>query len=130
MPIYDFECDKCGRVEEQIMTIKEHDELGYSCKCGGTMESIVSCGTMYCSNEDAPWVRSVTEVVDKDGDAHDKRFMASGKTRTDLKDWMKSKGLRHMEPGEKPGRPAPVDQARIGKKLWARHVQRNRIEMG
>lgn len=38
MPIYDFKCNKCGKIEEGRMSFKASEE-GFTCEtCGGKME--------------------------------------------------------------------------------------------
>ena len=84
----------------------------------------------FTGNNDAAWVRSVTEVVAKgtDADAHDRRFLSSGKTKADLRAWMKAKGLRHLETGE-PLKPKGPDMSGAADRMMRRLQDRRRIEI-
>ena len=44
MPIYEFECEECGRVVEHLFTTKEAKVLTFlECgKCGGRMKKLIS----------------------------------------------------------------------------------------
>ena len=101
MPIFDYECQDCGKIEEKIILDLDANEI--SCDCGGRAHRIISCSktSIFTANEDAPWIRSVLDVVDKE--ATDKATVEFRKnpTRQNYKNWMKANGLRHLEPGEK-----------------------------
>lgn len=102
MPVYDFECTKCANIEEHIA---DYDRYTWFCsKCGADMVRIISVSGPNCANEDAEWIRSVREVVDKEGGPASQRFLKNP-TRANYKKWMKAEGLRPFEPGEKPKRP-------------------------
>lgn len=128
MPVYDFECDKCHFIEERILPIEECNR-DWQCSCGGVLRRIMTLSGVNTSNEDAEWIRSVAVIVDKEGDVHDQRFLKSGMTRTDLKRWMKDKGLRHMDPGEIPNRPDPVNHEKIQREVWMKHNERMSLEV-
>lgn len=53
------------------------------------------------ANEDAPWIRSVLEVVDKDSTKPHVVAFRENPTRTNYNLWMKGEGLRPLENGEK-----------------------------
>lgn len=134
MPLYDYECSRCGHRFEVIEPWDDNQPR--SCpNCfteGGWLSCfrIISSTGCFTGNNDAAWVRSVTDVVAKgaDADAHDRRFLKSGKTKADLKAWMKAKGLRHLEPGEslKPSKPDMSDAA---EKIMRMRRDRGRIEI-
>ena len=57
-------------------------------------------------SESPDWIKSITEVVDKDSNKpHCKAFLKNP-TRDNYKAWMKGEGVRHMESGENLSRPA------------------------
>ena len=127
MPIYDYECHLCSYTWEVIEGTKERVRCCPS--CGDRATRIISASGQYCANEDADWIKSVVEVVDK-GDsatAMDRRF-AKNPTRANYKRWMKSRGLRPYEPGERT-KPPPPDDSAIRRKVLERHMARNRIEI-
>lgn len=41
MPIYQFKCVKCGRVEERILTLREREEQ-QKCECGAALQQLIS----------------------------------------------------------------------------------------
>ena len=127
MPIYDYECSKCGEVRERIAGL--NDKRLKCPKCGGTANRIITASGHFCSNEDAGWIKSVLEVVDTgpDASASDRRF-AKNPTRANYKRWMKDKGLRPLESGERTKPPA-TDTSSLEKKVMERHIKRNRIEI-
>ena len=124
--VRDFECQYCGRVHEAFVhSDKEFD----SCPvCGFAARKIITVGTVHCGNEDATWLKSVTEVVDKEGGAASQEFIKNP-TRTNYKRWMKAEGLRPLEPGEKPSKPPSVDEREVQKQVWEKYRERNRMEI-
>lgn len=124
MPIYDFECP-CGKITESIQPVGVE---AIDCECGGTAVKIVSSSGHFCANEDADWIRSVTEVVDKDCMKPTTQEFLRNPTRTNMRRWMQAEGLRHMEPGEGPKREKP-DMGRIRREVRERAMARRRIEI-
>ena len=101
MPVYDYRCKQCQKVIEQV----EHysvDEI--TCPhCGDVAKRIISVSKVNTANEDAPWIRSVLEVVDKDSrEPHVVEFRRNP-TRENYKRWMKLEGLRPLENNERRG---------------------------
>lgn len=138
MPIYDFECEKCGKVKEHILSVREMEQEGklyyVTCpdqKCNGRARHIITMSGQHVGNQDASWVRTIADIIPKDAtaDKHDRQFLKSAMTKKDLKTWMSGKGLRHLEPGEKPRKPKPPNMERINKKLTENLIKRNRIEI-
>lgn len=129
MPVYDFECPRCGIFE----TIADYDEVFLQCEsCHGKARRIISFGKVNTANEDAPWIRSVLEVVDKQGKEPETKAFLRNPTRSNMKAWMKARGLRHMEPGEeKVKMPDPIEAGRERrlKYMWEQHQKRNRLEV-
>jgi putative FmdB family regulatory protein len=126
MPLYDFECKSCNTTTEKITHWSENAVV---CpKCHGIAFRIISIHGQNCTNEDAPWIRSVLEVVDKDSDkVHTKRFLAEP-TRENYRAWMKAEKIRHLEPGEKSVR-ASLDLKRHTDKVMEMRRNRHRIEL-
>ena len=97
MPLYDFRCDACGLVFERFASYEDREN---ECpECGRSCERILSLGK-HTYREDAAWIESVLDVVDKeDSGLATKRFLEHP-TRSNMSAWMKEKGLRHMADGE------------------------------
>lgn len=130
MPIFDRECRTCGYRFEVIEPINIAESEKRCAKCGGWARRIISAGRCFTGNNDAAWVRSVTEVVAKgrDADIHDRRFLSSGKTKQDLRVWMKAKGYRHLEKGE-PLKPKPPDMSNAADGIMRMRRDRRAIEL-
>ena len=128
MPLYDFECPKCGSIHEAIEPMDVKHRPCSAPGCRGRAKKIISAGGVNCANEDAAWIRSVREVVDKDGGVHCQAFLKDP-TRANYKAWMKGEGLRPLERGEEKSRPVPVDEGRLTRKVIERHRQRCTIEV-
>ena len=97
MPIYDHKCED-GHYTEDVMG---WDEKTTKCrKCGKPAHRVISMTGVNCVNEDAPWIRSVLEVVEKGTDrAHCNEFLKNP-TRSNYKKWMAGEGIRPMENNE------------------------------
>lgn len=129
MPIFDFECDKCGFIEERILFTDECNR-DWQCSCGGVLKRIFTASGQYRPNEDTPWIRTVADVIERDStNKHDQRFLQSNQTRADLKRWQKGRGLRHLEPGEGPSKPEPFNEKRHTDKVMEKRIERNRLEI-
>jgi len=124
MPIYDFECEDCGWIQESI---QRHDVDGISCHCGGIAKKIISVSGQYIANQDAVWLKSVTDVVDKDNKAPHVQEFIKNPTRKNYQRWMKGEGLRPFEPGEKPQKPPLFDERAHHEKVWQKHQERKKI---
>ena len=99
MPLYDYQCEKCGAVQERL---EKPERKRVKCPvCGKlSMKRIITLVSVNCSNDDSPWVRTCLNVVSKtDTDPATVEFRKNP-TRTNLKKWMAAKGLRHMDRAE------------------------------
>lgn len=125
MPLYDYECSECNCLLEFIKDAD--DSLPESCGCGGEMSRIVSFGSHF--REEAPWIKTVLDVVNKGSDkAHVKEFLAHP-SRSNYKRWMKEEGIRPYEPGEKPaGRNEQEFFNRQSERLMRKHYERKQVE--
>jgi len=124
LKLYDYECKLCEYIFEALA---DENTIVYCKKCGGYTKRIISAPGGTNANQDADWIRSVREVVDKDGGPHCQEFL-KWPTRGNLEKWMKVEGIRHFEKGEAV-RPPPVDTRRVEKEVWEKHQARNRLEV-
>lgn len=129
MPIYDIECERCQSVIEVIESIKSNNKRR-CLVCGGRMKRIITTGRATDNAVDSPWIKSVLAVVSKDPDAPmaDQIFLRNP-TRRNYRAWMRSRGLRPLEPGEGPSKPQGPDMEKIGKEMWARDMERRRLNV-
>jgi len=64
MPMYSYQCDRCGAVEDQLRCIADRDKHGPCYRCsGGRMEQIVTGAPMALVRNPAvqpgkPWRKS------------------------------------------------------------------------
>jgi putative FmdB family regulatory protein len=128
MPIYDYECCMCGNIKEVITSPDDIDDRRCpSCEIG-MARRIISASGRNCANQDAGWIRSAAEVAGTET-VEGKEFKRNP-TRDNMHAWMKAKGLRHMDPGEKPRKPEPVNEQRMAEALFERHRKRMAITIG
>ena len=128
MPIYQYECT-CGKQTERIMPISQYqDEI--SCPyCGEPTIRVFAPSSHYCGNQDATWLKSVLDVVDKSETATpaEKEFRKNP-TRANYRMWMKSRGLRPLEQGER-SRPDPPDMSGLNRQVMENHFKRKAISL-
>ncbi len=128
MPIFDYECCMCGLTHEVITFSDDNeDKLCPHCQIG-MAHRIISCGRCYTGNEDAPWLKTVPEVINKDTDNPVAKEFIKNPTRSNYKAWMKSEGLRPLENNE-PRKPPPTNISKIQKEVWHKFQERHRIEI-
>ena len=123
--IFDYECEECGYVFEQMIHHNEADPL---CEqCGGETKRLVSYGAASIQGEEAAWINTVKDVIARDTkDPTARKFLAEP-TRTNLKSWMKTNNLRHLENGEvEAGRASRREAERQFEKGIADRLMRNR----
>lgn len=124
--IYDYECCRCGTLTEVIAAMDDTD-LKPCPECQGDMVRIISISGVNCLNQDAGWLKTVTDVVGNE--TPEGREFKKNPTRANYHAWMKRKGLRPLEDGEKPSRPPAVDEDRMARQLYEKHRERTRIEL-
>jgi len=128
MILSDFKCKNknCGFIFEEIIT---PDVKTLKCpRCGSEAKRIITTSTVNLANEDAPWIRSILEVVDKESNKPETIEFLRNPTRSNYKRWMKAEGLRHLEPGEKPQKPK-IDLDKIKERVLEKYRERTRIEI-
>jgi len=135
MPIYDYECKKCGVFE----SIERINDTWTSCPtCGKNSKRIISMGGVNIVNEDVLHVRQSAEaLLDKESAARDPRpharDLAKNPTRSNLKRYLKAEGLRYAEnEGGAPPRyrrPEGPDSKAITNDLYKKHREREAIEI-
>lgn len=125
MILVDFACPNCDLIFEQLV---DSSIQFFNCpKCHMAARRIITKSNNH-PNEDAPWIRSVLEVVDKESNKpHIVEFLKHP-NRTNYKKWMKGEGLRHLEPGEKPQKPK-VDEVKITEEVFKKYQKRSRLEV-
>lgn len=142
MPLYDWECENCGGIFEAMASmdvdripcqlcdsVPINPEPGFRVHPRRLASKIISTSRGFY-RPDAPWIETVREVVDKE-DPHPavRQFLESPSRRTH-RAWMKYRGIRPMEDGERPIPKTPeIDHAALGRQLLDRHKQRCRIEV-
>lgn len=132
MPLYDYQCKECGATFETLMPAD--DSAPIDCpNCGATERAhrIISLGRGNSMPEDAGWIRSVLEVVDKRGGPHCQEFLRHP-TRSNWKAWMKGENLRPIEEGEAhlPQEKSTKEiKAEVMPQIMAAHRKRTRVEV-
>jgi len=125
MPLYDYECE-CGELFESIES-PEVTEL--ECHCGAMAQRIISFGGQYCANEDADWIKSVVEVVNKKSENPYTQEFLKHPNRTNLRRHLSSNGLRHAEPGESFDPPPALNIERHGDRVFRERQRKNSLEV-
>lgn len=125
MPLHDYKCSKCGYTSEEVV---RWDEYTRKCpKCNGISDRVyISFNGIKHTAPD--WLKSVTEVVDKDGGMHCQEFLKH-QDRSTYENWMKTEGLRPMEPGESMKRDK-TNTSSIRKAVKDKFKQDNTIAIG
>ena len=127
----DFEC-RSGHVTEHLIHVKQKK---VDCSvCGKSAKRIISVNGQSCANQDAPWIKSVLDVVDKSNPARHVQEFVRQPTRANYKAWMRGEGIRpldHTEHGAPPvaRKPEPPDMSGVVHELLERHRDRSRVEV-
>ena len=135
MPLYDWECEKCGAIFEEMAPFDEDHipcphcvEIDPEVDAGvGVAKKIISISTGFY-RPDAPWLETVREVVDKEAtDLPTRRFLETPNRQTH-REWMKARGIRPYEEGERPiPKDREPDYKKVADKLLKRHKERTTI---
>lgn len=132
MPIYDYECGSCEAITERYAKI--NDDIQSCEQCGSDAYRIISVSGHYTGNEDAAWLKSVVEVVDKDPSKTHCQDFIKNPTRSNWKKWMAGEGIRpagdtHHGGPMTASRPPPPNMDRVNKEVWNKHRKRTKIEI-
>lgn len=127
MPIYSFECIACDAVTDSLEPMGTKEIV---CpECGAKARMIISSSKVNTANNDAAWVRSVLDVVDRGNKAPHVQEFVRNPTRETYRRWMKGEGIRPLESGEKPRSPVHFDTDRHAEKVMQMRMARKRIEV-
>jgi len=127
MPVYQYRCDACAHVFDDISTYALRKAELPCPVCGQTARYTFAVGNVDLESERPNWLRSTVEVVDPDGGPAHREFIANP-TRENYRVWLKASGLRPKEAGE-PTRPEPRDTSRLRQQMVENHIRRHRIEI-
>lgn len=127
MPVYQYRCESCGYVFDDISTYALRKAEQPCPVCQGTARYVFSVGNVDLESERPGWLKSVTEVVDPDG-GHVHREFIKNPTRENYRSWLNVTGLRHKEEGE-PRKPPKPDTTRLRRLMVESHIKRHRIEI-
>lgn len=132
MPSYDYRCDCGAYAEDVFFKLDEKPDVVICPVCNeNEMKQVPAIGVII--GDEAAWLKSVTEVVDRDGGVHCQKFIQDP-TRENYREWMKKEGLRPMEPGEggwrtRSDKEKQDDRAREVKRLVENHKKRTAIRV-
>lgn len=133
MILTDMECPECGFIEELLIDPNE-DKLNFCPRCGAVSKRIISLGRVYCSNQDAKWLKSVLDVVDKDDNRPHVRNFRENPTRENYKAWMRGEGIKpldYTDHGAPPvaRKPEPVDHGKFVDYMMQKLQESRRLEV-
>lgn len=126
--LFDFRCRRCRAIFEDLVRPSEHNPVH---SCGGETDRLIGISRVYLGNQDADWLKSVGEVVDKDPSKPHCREFLKNPTRHNYNEWMRGEGIRPMDDGEhmRPRKPDPVDEGAIVNDMVRLRKERNRVEI-
>ncbi len=126
-PLYNFSCPICGLVDERIV---DYDTQISPCEfCQGEAAKQFSFGQSFEVREDAPWLKSVIDVVDKESvDLIDRRFIDQP-NRKNYQNWMRHHNLRPFENERDFPKRQPENIEVITHELLQMKTARERIEI-
>ena len=127
MPLYDYECQKCGHIFEEFAGI---DDTKRACVvCSSDAKRIITATGAYTANDDVAWARDAVEVVNKRSSKPETQEFLKNPTRSNLKRHLKANDLRHAERGEVYGEyTGPrLDEQRHVERMAEAYQKRTRI---
>lgn len=127
MPVYQYRCEACAYIFDDISTYELRKAELPCPACGGITHYTFAVGNVDLESERPDWLRSTTEVVDPDGGPVHREFIANP-TRENYRRWLKVTGLRPKEAGE-PTKPTERDTGRLRQKMVENYRKRQRIEI-
>ena len=89
MPLYDFKCGNCDKIEEKAVPLKDFDKPQY-CDCGTQLDRQFPMNGATHGDE-APWLATTTEFL-KDGE-EETIYNNPVSSRTEYNRLLKDKGL-------------------------------------
>jgi len=109
MPIYEYECQRCGNMQEEITSVTEMRQYIECQKCKGISKKIMTASRQYTGNQDAPWARGFLGIFNKH-DAHPVvRQAFKNPTKSNVMAAMRHKGYS-VHDDERPGKvQTPMD---------------------
>ncbi len=127
MPLYIFSCPICGLEDERIV---DYDTKIMPCEfCQGESYQQFSFGQSFEVRDDAPWIRSVLEVVDKEShDVVDRQFIDTP-DRRNYQRWMKHHKLVPFENERDFPKRQPENIEAMTHELLKMKAARERIEI-
>ncbi len=130
LKIYDFEC-QCGRIFEELA---EYEEVIKPCSCGDMARRIISVSGQYLGNQDATWIKTVLEVVDKESTKPHVQEFIKNPNRENYKKWMKGEGIRPADYKDHGGppvyrKPPLISTEEKARFLYERHRERKALEV-
>jgi len=105
MPLYDYKCKKCGRLQELPFSIHNYPQVVKCDKCKGGKARKVILGIAMQDDALAPWMRDIVGGPGKPGGIIDNRLVAAGKippitSRKEFVAQLRKKNVVLMHPSE------------------------------
>lgn len=128
MILYSFQCSECNEISEHFFDIAICPRKIECPVCQGIAFKIISIPGPNIASGSPDWIKSIKGVVNKEGGRHCQEFLRDP-TRVNYQRWMKVEGVRHMEHGEKHGRPDPTPSTHvITEKLMQKRMENRKLE--
>lgn len=90
MPLYQFQCDECGYIQEEIMSVSDVQIMTPACqKCEGRTKRQITAPAALILDTPTWLDQSVRDAVQDPADQKKHPI----ETRKDLEQWTKSKGM-------------------------------------
>ena len=125
MPLYLYRCEECGEELDHACKMDSRPAFIVCAVCDAKMIQAPALGAIL--GDEATWLKSVTEVVNRDGGPHCQRFLKDP-SRSNYRAWMKGENLRPMEPGESTWkRPPKRDRRKVVNEVMKMRQQRKAI---
>ena len=126
MILYQYQCQKCNQISEHYFNMSDCQPTVQCPSCKDIARKVISIPGANLASESPDWVKSIREVVEKDSDKPHCQEFLKDPTRDNYKKWMEGEGVRHLEAGEKPGRPTSSPDIAITTDMLMKHRQEKR----
>ena len=93
MPLYDFECEGCSRVHEQVFKMDDCPEIICCPECGARAQKILAVGHGGVWSDTPAWLDREVVASLQDDDLIRKKKVKPIETRTELKRHLKANNL-------------------------------------